>query len=349
MHQDAATRLQAQENLPRLTISDRSWKDSPSRLLLADLSSIKQLSLNMELWLIPGIQTPDEQLFPDLVDNLLVSLNQNNRPNLPGKADFFRALEDWSRYVYSELLTRGDMNAKAFSYAASIADTYWYMSPPEGGSDDRFARETWRKLLDPHRLREESTRVAQLAEFLDPYVAASLQYSLERWGIADILQKEGKNLSLSREKEVVNALEKQAFIWRELILGLNNPTDYLPLKSRRWTWFWHRVTVLFSLILFVFLLATAVFGLSQIFILLFPFFQSFIQLFVDPAAPQLDDLITFVSIFVSVLSVVWIVVRWSALQFYQYHRWLRRSILQYFVIRHTWWKPWENFSWRRKR
>jgi hypothetical protein len=345
-HRDAIVRQQPPHNPPRLTISDRNWKNSRSRLLLTDLRALKQLALKIDLWPDPDFHAVDEHVFPALVDHLLLLLEQTGRSPLPGRFAFFRQLEVWSLYAHSKLLTRGDMNAKAFSYGASIADTYWYMAlPPRRGEDERHKREKWAKLLSPYRMREESARIVELADFLDAHVAASLQYSLERWGIANILQQQGDAFTPNKEKKLIKALEKQAYIWRDLILGLNRPIDYLPPASKRWAWLWHKLIFILSIISFFVIFAVVLYGLIQLLFLLLPFLQQIVNFFVDPDDLRLGDLITVLSITVAILATVWAAVRGATARFFQFYDWLRQSILQYFIVRHTWWKPWPDFNW----
>lgn len=235
-HQDYAAQLSRGDVTPRLTFSDRDWK-SASRLLTSDLHMLRQLASELGLW-------PDEEvgapILPETVNRILIAMQQTKRNELPTVPEMFQALEQWSFYVQGALLGAGERSMKAFSYGASLADTYWYMcEPPAKGRDDgRESRETWRKLLRHYRLREESRRIGELADVLDPRVAAALRYSARRWGIeSDIkaLEKSGE-FEPAVEQKMMTVLRRQAFAWRDLVLGLRRPVDFLSTRDKIWIW-----------------------------------------------------------------------------------------------------------------
>ena len=84
---------------------------------------------------------------------------------LPGVQTVRPVLEAWSRSAWIALAARSQTLATAFSLGGSLADTFWYMRPPEN-RDFTLKQESWHTLLRPERLNKERDRLAELSPCL---------------------------------------------------------------------------------------------------------------------------------------------------------------------------------------
>jgi hypothetical protein len=265
-------------------------------------------------------------------------LKQTTRKDAPSEVQYFRALEQWSLGAQGVLLSEEEMNVKAFSYGASLADTYWYMSyPPKTTSetDNRVAREKWQKLLRPERMNTQSERIDELSNYLEPYVAVALKHSIKKWGIAGSLKVLGDKLTPKDEQEMMQALESQAFIWRDIILGLRRPVDYLNRRDKILVWLLHHGLFIILTALLVLLVIFILVLLAFIIFAVFLRFQKQLQLLLPQGPLDFKNLIAIFTIFGALVGSIWAAGSWVSARLSLMYMWLDRQLNGFFIRRRT--------------
>lgn len=337
-HQSVEARLRPGDSSPRLTVSDRDWNQNRSHLLRADLHLFHKLALALDVW-------PDasQSEVPALLHEYDQLLWQRRRRDVPDEVRLYRAFEGWSVAAHGTLLARNEAAARAFIYGASMVDTYWFMRPPPArGDDKRRPQERWVRLLQPDRLKAQSTRVGELERDLEPYLAAALKYSLRQWGVADKLEQtqSGKNEQVppGREKRLMANLEKQTYIWRDLILGIRSPESYLRGYDR---WL-IPLLQLGSFLLLLGLIVGIVYGtiwfvsltLTQLFLPGLVAYATKSQSFLEGALEP-GDVIAAIPILFGLAGAFWKLGSWGAEQLIQVFRSVGRSVRAWRIQRCT--------------
>ena len=340
----APHRLATDKRTGRLSVSDRDLKDDVLRL---DLNLRAMLEL-AELLAVVDPAKEDAPL-PALSRRLSDFLARPREVQPPALGEVHAGLEAWSMQAWALLLARNELAARAFSYGASIGDTFWFMRRPNTAQPAESERETWEGLLRPARLTEQSERIGELEAHLSPYVALTLKHGLLRWGVAGQLRRYARGgagagnrpvLQPDIERKLFSALSSQTRIWRSIILGERTPESYLELRDLSWIRLLHvaAFTVLAAFILFfLFLFIWIAVGLAGPI-----FFQSvwdtIVTLQPTAQAPTLSlkDIISSLTILTALLAALWAAGRWVFEQAtFGLYDWLGKQIRQQFIQRRT--------------
>jgi len=250
--------------------------------------------------------------------------------------------------AWALLLARNELAARAFSYGASIGDTFWFMRRPNAAQLAESERETWVGLLRPARLTEQSERIGELEAHLSPYVALTLKHGLLKWGVAGQLRRYARAgagagnkpvLQPDIERKLFSALSSQTRIWRSIILGERTPESYLEPRDLSWIGLLHAAafTVLAAFILFfLFLFIWVAVGLAG------PIFfrsvwDAIVTLQPTGQSPTLSlkDIISSLTILTALLATLWAAGRWVFEQQFGLYAWLGKQIRQQFIQRRT--------------
>ena len=159
--------------------------------------------------------TPD--LPPPFVDDLSRLPEEAKRDIGP----LWSGFEDWSRQVWNHLQVTGPLAGQAFACGGDLADTYWYA---QGAGAGNLA-----EMLRSYRMQYLAQRVDDLAAHLPDHAAQAIRYSLEQWSIGEIVG----NLDEAGQKRLLERLESQVKVWRDLLFGLRQASSYLTPRDRR--------------------------------------------------------------------------------------------------------------------
>jgi hypothetical protein len=164
--------------------------------------------------LIPELPPP----IPDDLSQLLLEAKADITP-------LWERFDGWSSQVWNTLQVSEPLAGQAFTCGGDLADTYWYA---QGAGADKLAG-----MLRSFRLSYMAERVDDLADHLPIHVAQAIHHSLARWGIGERVN----GLDKEQQKRILDRLESQLKVWRDLLFGLRNPDSYLtPHDKRRITW-----------------------------------------------------------------------------------------------------------------
>jgi hypothetical protein len=145
--------------------------------------------------------------------------------------DIWLEFEDWSRDIWNELQVTDPLAGRAFTFGASLADTYWHADGEDLVEDSYKDLEG---LLRKYRLDEIIARFDSIADHLPAYAADVIHHSLIHWQIADRL----RSMQNDEKAKVLSRLKAQAKVWRDILFGLQRPEGYLREADRRrivWT------------------------------------------------------------------------------------------------------------------
>jgi hypothetical protein len=160
-------------------------------------------------------------------------------------------LDEWSKHVWIALSAEHELLGRAFTYGGSLADTHWHT--------DVLGVDRFDALLRASRLEYIAARFDSIADYLPPYTARILHYTLYKWRI----DKELQNHELDR-KRALRRLESQAKVWHDLIFGSRSADSYLSREDlQRIRWRARAITALIVLGV-VFGVFLAVLGLSTV-------------------------------------------------------------------------------------
>ena len=265
------------ETLPRLSFSDRGFTEAQRLWLTSRCINALTTALLKELGVGQG---GSEEMIPrpirDLPQRIKSHIDDPHAVPLPAEQELYELFEDWSADFSVTLNVYSGLLNLAFTFGASLADTYWYMRPAR-----RFGRgkspESWHELLIRQRLTEIIRRARRLEPYLPPGVGAALRHSLWEWGVAQELERhqgrvriayprlyrwrfirwvreirahrmakrwvgkvgEERFVALERDEEkgIYRNLRRQAKVWGDLIHGSREPRDYLlPSDWRQVRW-----------------------------------------------------------------------------------------------------------------
>lgn len=342
----ASRRLPPQERTGRLYISDRDLKNEVLRLELG-LRALLRLAELLKVYDPAKEKTP----LHSLATQMLEFLTEPRSGQALALGEVRAYLEAWSMDAWGILIARNESAARAFSYGASIGDTFWFMRRPKPERLAESDRETWEGLLRHGRLKEESERIGELAANLPPYVAVALKHSLSRWGIAGELKKytrtDGEDqesiLEPDVEKKMYSALSAQARIWRSIILGERTPENYVTPRDESRIRVWHNLLFIPLALVILFVLFFLVWLLVNI---AGPFFFPSVWNLVINLQPQgqaptleLKDIISSLSILAALLGGLWASGRWIFEQLFQLYQWLGSKMTERYIKQRTW-APW---------
>jgi len=168
----------------------------------------------------------------------------------PPVAELQMVLQDWGLQAHARLAAQDVQLGTALIAGASLADTYWYWYPaPQSPTDMKLRDQTWYDLLAKERLFELRRRIESIESLLPPHIGPVMRKHLQHWQIGrclsynaagqlerhnrEIPQPE-KQLAVTDERSIHNALEKQTEQWADLILGWKRPEQFLGFTDYRW-------------------------------------------------------------------------------------------------------------------
>ena len=129
--------------------------------------------------------------------------------------------EHWSRDVWHTLLSQDPLAGQAFTCGGDLADTFWYA---QGAGPAKLV-----DMLRSFRLMVVAERVDDLAAYLPEHAAQAIHHSLEHWGIGETI----KGWDKDNLKDLLDRLEAQIKVWRDLLFGLRPADSYLTVRDRR--------------------------------------------------------------------------------------------------------------------
>ena len=150
--------------------------------------------------------------------------------------------ENWSRDAWHMLLMQDPLAGQAFACGGDLADTYWYA---QGTGAGKLA-----EMLRSYRLEYLAERVKDLAAYLPEHAARAILNSLERWSIGETV----KELDKKGQDRLLERLEAQIKVWRDLLFGLRQANSYLTVRDQRRV-HWQSVAASAGLVLLVALAA----------------------------------------------------------------------------------------------
>ncbi|MDY7040480.1 MAG: hypothetical protein SVX38_06425 [Chloroflexota bacterium] len=255
----------------RLSFSSREVLPGDALGMAAQRALVLARNLNLEV----TQPSDDSDVGLASLPELVYAYMEDSKGNpLPDVKVVRPVLEEWSRAAWITLAARSHILSTAFSVGGSLADTYWYMCPPDRDAKRKVReKETWRDLLSRQRLGWLMGHLRRLEESLPPEVASALIHGLDQWGIAAELERrrDGRlhisyrllfalrrfswarrlryrlkqrkfgsysgmvvDLSDDEEQALYETLHRQAEIWDDLVRGDRQPASYL--RSSDWEW-----------------------------------------------------------------------------------------------------------------
>ena len=164
--------------------------------------------------LVPGLPPP----IPDNLAGYLQAAKKDIKP-------LWVRFEDWSSQTWNTLQVADPLAGQAFTCGGDLADTFWHA---QGAGAGKLA-----ELLRSYRLQYIAERLDDLAAHLPEQAAPAIRHSLERWSIGEKV----KDLDEERHKRLLERLESQLKVWRDLLFGLRQAGSYLtPRNRRQMTW-----------------------------------------------------------------------------------------------------------------
>ena len=299
----------------------------------SDLSSGQQLEVSyrrlVELSRALDLQPPD---VPELTRLLTAPPETLDSPAIKR---IYEALEYWSRSAWIQLNVRSAALGRAMTYGGSLADTYWYLAPPESPAF-QTGRQSIDALLRVHRMRRMQERMQEVADAFTTETSEALGHSLATWMLDDrklawasardwsaVSVDAGAQPRRTPQQQLAFNLFRQVRTWRDLLFESRQPLDYIsPGYRRRANLIAGTITILLVIIV-----ALAV-GLVIFF--LFNGALSLVSQY--QILPSSSELIEAVSVAVSVLSTLAIVTASllarasNAVQ--QFDTWLEQLILR---------------------
>jgi hypothetical protein len=193
------------DSTKRFSFSDRSLTRKDELLLATD--QLRHTTAKLVPDLDPTLPTSEEDLQRWLTENDMEAL--------------WREFEDWSKQVWNVLAIEDELAGRAFTYAGSLADTYW-------GAEAR-GPDALPPLLRSQRLEYIADRFDGYAGHLPPYSGDVLRHSLYQWRI----EHELKAWDTEKKQRVLKRLESQAGVWYDLLFGRRSAESYLTPADRR--------------------------------------------------------------------------------------------------------------------
>jgi hypothetical protein len=132
----------------------------------------------------------------------------------PVLAEFQQQLNHWGTEVWTTLMTRDELDSRAFTYGGSLADTYWHAS---------LKLEDLDNMLNERRLGYIVARLNSIASDLPQYVPELLEHTLKIWQIAPTVRM----MDRAGRRKVLRRLESQAKVWHDLLFGGRTPESYI--------------------------------------------------------------------------------------------------------------------------
>ena len=160
--------------------------------------------------LVPGLPPP----IPDDLAGYLQAAKDDIKP-------LWVRFEDWSNQAWNTLQVADPLAGQAFTCGGDLADTFWYA---QGEGAAKLV-----EMLRSYRLLYIAERVDDLAKLLPELAAPAIRHSLERWSIGEKV----KNLDEEHQKRLLERLESQLKVWRDLLFGLRQTGSYLTPRDRR--------------------------------------------------------------------------------------------------------------------
>jgi hypothetical protein len=127
----------------------------------------------------------------------------------------------WSRKLWNHLQVTDPLAGQAFTCGGDLADTYWYAQ--------RAGAEKLAEMLRSYRLAYISERLNDFTGFLPKHAVGSIQHSLKRW----IIGERVKDLDKDGQARLLERLESQVKVWRDLLFGLRLSSSYLTRRDQR--------------------------------------------------------------------------------------------------------------------
>ncbi len=231
---------------PRLVVSDGAVEKAPEAFAFA---AQRVVQIYRELGFEPDDKASE-------LTKEIYALPLKTRDWLSGASPHFyepRALRDllnaWSLQVWARLDAVSAASARAFTAGMSIADTFWYLRPPQPRSQGKAARasqEDWRRLLSESRLEAERSRLQNLRAGLPRYTVPVVQRHLKKWSIGGKLFYQGEQLVIGKrspepvalkpkdEVKLQRALARQMQNWDAMLFGWRDATTFLGKWDMRW-------------------------------------------------------------------------------------------------------------------
>jgi hypothetical protein len=178
--------------------------------LTEQLQSALQMLKSTASQLLPEMHPP----IPDDPSELLGVTKKDIPP-------YWSRFEEWSSRVWNELQISNPLAGQAFICGGDLADTYWYA---QRAGADKLA-----EMLDSYRLTYIAERLNDFSNHLPEVAVLAIQHSLERWSIGEQV----KERDFDRQKDLLERLESQAKVWRDLLFGLRQGNSYLKPNDRR--------------------------------------------------------------------------------------------------------------------
>ena len=174
--------------------------------LIVALQRLKTTSTH----LVPGLPPP----IPEDIADYLQAAKEDIDP-------LWVRFEDWSNQAWNALQVADPLAGQAFTCGGDLADTFWYA---QGAGAGKLA-----ETLRSYRLLYIAERVDDLTAYLPDQATQAIRHSLERWSISEKV----KGMDEERQKRLLERLESQLKVWRDLLFGLRQADSYLTPRDRR--------------------------------------------------------------------------------------------------------------------
>jgi hypothetical protein len=212
--------------LARFGFSDRNFIDYQEVIIALERLQAKSTQLHLDP--PASVQKDHHELLQDVKKRAEGSSKSEDLFEGYIIKNIWVEFEDWSREIWNKLQVTNPLAGRAFTYGASLADTYWHADGADLVDENIGELES---LLNKYRLNEIIERFDSIADYLPVFTTDVLHHSLSRWQIEDWLR--GKK---SGEKgAVLENLKSQAKVWRDILFGLQRPESYLLEVDRHRT------------------------------------------------------------------------------------------------------------------
>ena len=196
-------------------------------------------NLTMQVMIsLQELKTTSARLVPEVPPPLPEDLFQLLLEAKKDIAPLWERFEGWSSQIWNTLQVRDPLAGQAFTCGGDLADTYWHA---QGAGADKLA-----EMLRSYRLGYITERLDDLSCHLPENAAQAIRHSLEHWSIGEQV----KGMDGDRQKRILERLESQVKVWRDLLFGLRRAESYLKPRDQRQV-AWQAVAATAGLVLLV--------------------------------------------------------------------------------------------------
>lgn len=136
---------------------------------------------------------------------------------------FSEFLFAWDARIQDTLAAASFSQSAAYQLGRGLGEVAWNLDPSVADADDPHG---WRFLLGPRRRKELERLLDRLMLYFGPLTVSGLKASLEAWGMV------AQDNAITTRKDAEAHLVDQSHIWRNLLIGGQDPQSYVKPHAR---------------------------------------------------------------------------------------------------------------------